>query len=332
MSDHLFSNKNIASSKHSLLALTVAALLAMTGLSACSSPDAASSLANNDTVSVDTIDIDTVKGKVSLAINPAPLVVYDMTLMQDLAALDVAIAGMPSDLPLDNLQSKNQPEPKAVGTVFEPDLEALNAMQPQAILVGSRMAEKYDALSSIAPTLDMTIDTSNICESSKQRLLDLGALLDKSAQAVTLQGNIDSLIDETKAVTKDKGKGLIVMVNGNKMSTYGEKSRYGFVHTVLDIPMADNQIADARHGQPISFEYLQKTNPDWLFVIDRTAAIGEDGIGAKAVLDNPLVAQTNAWSKDQVVYLSPDSYLAFGGYYQWMQDLTTIRDAFTSAK
>ena len=331
MSNHLFSNKNIASSKHSLLALTVAALLAMTGLTACSSPNSSESKVN-DTVSVDTIDIDTVKGKVSLAINPAPLVVYDMTLMQDLAALDVAIAGMPSDLPLDNLQSKNQPEPKAVGTVFEPDLEALNAMQPQAILVGSRMAEKYDALSSIAPTLDMTIDTANIYESSKQRLLDLGALFDKSAQAATLQGNIDSLIDETKAVTKDKGKGLIVMVNGNKMSTYGEKSRYGFVHTVLDIPMADNQIADARHGQPISFEYLQKTNPDWLFVIDRTAAIGEDGIGAKAVLDNPLVAQTNAWSKDQVVYLSPDSYLAFGGYYQWMQDLTTIRDAFTSAK
>ncbi len=349
MSDHLFFNKNIASSKYSLSALTVAALLAMTGLIACSSPNSsesevndtkvennsagtASNIANNNAVSATTIEVHTVKGRVSLPINPAPLVVYDMTLMQDLAALDVAIAGMPGELPLDNLQSKTQPNPEAVGTVFEPDLEALNAMQPQAILVGSRMAEKYDALSSIAPTLDMSIDTANIYESSKQRLLDLGALFDKSAQAATLQGNIDSLIDETKAMTKDKGKGLVVMVNGNKMSAYGEKSRYGFLHTVLDIPMADNQIADARHGQPISFEYLQKVNPDWLFVIDRTAAIGEDGIGAKAVLNNPLVAQTNAWSKDQVVYLSPDSYLAFGGYYQWMQDLTTVKEAFASAK
>ena len=61
-------------------------------------------------------------------------------------------------------------------------------------------------------------------------------------------------------------------------------------------------------------------------------AIGEDGAGAKAVLDNPLVAQTTAWDKDQVVYLSPDSYLAFGGYYQWLQDLTTIKNAFTKAK
>ena len=349
MSITLLPNRSTPFFKRPLLTAMVTALVATISVTGCSSPesndsepadaktenqtaDNASNVANNDAVSVEKITVDTVKGNVDLAMNPSPLVVYDMTLMQDLAALDVAVDGMPSGLKLDNLQSKTQPEPKTVGTVFEPDLEALNAMQPQAILVGSRMAEKYDALSSIAPTLDMTIDTANIYESSKQRLHDLGALFGKSAQAAKLQGNIDGLIDETKTLTKDKGKGLVVMVNGNKLSAYGDKSRYGFIHTVLDIPMADDQIADARHGQPISFEYIQKTNPDWLFVVDRSAAIGEDGAGAKAVLDNPLVAQTNAWSKNQVVYLSPDSYLAFGGYYQWMQDLTTIKEAFANAK
>lgn len=349
MSITLLPNRSTPFFKRPLLTAMVTALVATISVTGCSSPesndsepadaktenqtaDNASNVANNDAVSVEKITVDTVKGNVDLAMNPSPLVVYDMTLMQDLAALDVAVDGMPSGLKLDNLQSKTQPEPKTVGTVFEPDLEALNAMQPQAILVGSRMAEKYDALSSIAPTLDMTIDTANIYESSKQRLHDLGALFGKSAQAAKLQGNIDGLIDETKTLTKDKGKGLVVMVNGNKLSAYGDKSRYGFIHTVLDIPMADDQIADARHGQPISFEYIQKTNTDWLFVVDRSAAIGEDGAGAKAVLDNPLVAQTNAWSNNQVVYLSPDSYLAFGGYYQWMQDLTTIKEAFANAK
>ena len=336
--------------KRPLLAAMMTALIASIGLAGCSSPDsndneitetkaenqtadAASNVAENDNVSVSTIAVDTVNGKVDLAINPSPLVVYDMTLMQDLAALDVAVNGMPSGLHLDNLQSKVHPDPKEVGTVFEPDLEALNAMQPQAILIGSRMAEKYNELSNIAPTLDMSIDTANIYESSKRRLHDLGALFGKSDQAVKLQGNIDALIDETKVLTKaNKGKGLVVMVNGNKLSAYGDKSRYGFIHGVLDIPMADDKITDARHGQPISFEYIQKTNPDWLFVVDRSAAIGEDGAGAKAVLDNPLVAQTTAWSKNQVVYLSPDSYLAFGGYYQWIQDLKTIKNAFAKAK
>ena len=332
--------------KRPLLMMT--ALVTAISMTGCSSPESdaaepgdatatnqtaneSSNVANHDAVSAEKITVNTVKGDVALAINPSPLVVYDMTLMQDLAALDVAIDGAPENLLLDNLHSKTQPEPKAVGTVFEPDLEALNAMQPQAILVGSRMAEKYDELSNIAPTLDMTIDTADIYESSKQRLHDLGALFGKSDQAAKLQQNIDTLIDETKSVTKDKGTGLVVMVNGNKLSAYGDKSRYGFIHNVLEVPMADEQIADASHGQPISFEYIQKVNPDWLFVVDRSAAIGEDGIGAKAVLDNPLVAQSTAWSKQQVVYLSPDSYLAFGGYYQWMQDLTTIKDAFANA-
>ena len=256
--------------KRPLLMMT--ALVTAISVTGCSSPETdtadatatnqtaneSSNVANNDAVSAEKITVNTVKGDVELAMSPSPLVVYDMTLMQDLAALDVAVDGMPGSLLLDNLHSKTQPEPKAVGTVFEPDLEALNAMQPQAILVGSRMAEKYNELSNIAPTLDMSIDTANIYESSKQRLHDLGALFGKSDQAARLQQNIDTLIDETKGVTKDKGTGLVVMVNGNKMSAYGDKSRYGFIHTVLDVPMADKQIADAPHGQPVSFEYIQK--------------------------------------------------------------------------
>lgn len=350
MSLPLFSNRApLPSFKRPLLTAVMTALIATVSVAGCSSPeandsepadaktenptaDAASNVANNEAVSAQNIPVDTVKGTVDLAINPSPLVVYDMSLLQDLAALNVAVDGMPSNLRLDNLHADTQPEPKGVGTVFEPDLEALNAMKPQAILIGSRMAEKYDELANIAPTLDMTIDTANIYESSKQRLHDLGALFGKSDEAAKLQGNIDTLIDETKTVTKDKGTGLVIMVNGNKMSAFGDKSRYGFIHTVLGVPMTDNQIADAAHGQPVSFEYLQKTNPDWLFVIDRSAAIGEDGAGAKAVLDNPLVAQTSAWSKNQVVYLSPDSYLAFGGYYQWIQDLSNIKEAFAAAK
>ena len=350
MSTILFSSHRATPAfKRPLLAALMTALLASISITGCSAPEAhdsesadsspenktadkAENTANNDAVSMSTISVDTVKGSVDLAINPSPLVVYDMTLLQDLAALNVAVDGKPSGLHLNNLQAKTQPDPKEVGTVFEPDLEALNAMQPQAILVGSRMAEKYNALSSIAPTLDMSIDTANIYESSKQRLHDLGALFGKRDQALKLQQDIDGLINETKPLTKNKGNGLVVMVNGNKLSVYGDKSRFGFVHTVLGVPMVDSKIEDAKHGQPVSFEYLQKTNPDWLFVIDRSAAIGEESAGARVVLDNPLVAQTTAWKKSQVVYLSPDSYLAFGGYYQWMQDLTAIKTAFSQAK
>ncbi|HJH09973.1 MAG TPA: siderophore ABC transporter substrate-binding protein [Psychrobacter pasteurii] len=278
------------------------------------------------------VAIDTTRGKVSLPANPNPLAVYDMTLMQDLAALEVPVAGLPDNLHLDSLKAAGAPESQNIGTLFEPDIEALNQMQPKAILIGSRMAEKYDALSKMAPTLDLTLDTENIYESSKQRLADLGKLFNKADKAAQLQQDIDQAIEQAKAASAGKGSGLVVLVNGNKISAYGEKSRFGFLHTVFGIPAADTQIEDGRHGQPVSFEYLQKIDPDWLFVLDRSSAIGEEGVGADAVLDNPLMHQTKAWKNKHIVYLSPDAYLAFGGYYQWLKDAKTVTDALSKAE
>ena len=289
--------------------------------------DGDASAASNDAV----VTIDTIRGDVDLPINPHPIAVYDMTLMQDLAALGVPVDGLPDNLRLDNLKAADTPESKKIGTLFEPDMEALNEMQPKAILVGSRMAEKYDTLSQMAPTLDLTLDTANIYESSKQRLADLGRLFGKADKAQVLQKDIDDAIEKAKTASAGKGNGLVVLVNGNKISTYGADSRFGFIHTVFGIPAADSQIEEARHGQPVSFEYLQKINPDWLFVLDRTSAIGEEGDGADVVLDNPLVHQTTAWKNDNIVYLSPDSYLAFGGYYQWLKDANLVAEKFAQA-
>lgn len=285
-----------------------------------------------DTATVEKVTIDTVNGDIEMMVNPSPIAVYDMTLMQDLAALGVEADGLPAKLHLDNLTIQDAPQAKNIGTLFEPDMEALNELQPQAILIGSRMAEKQDSLKQIAPTLDMTLDTSNMYESSKQRLADLGKLFNKTDKATELQQDIDDAIANAKAASEGKGNALVILVNGNKLSAYGENSRFGFIHNEFGMPMADTNIEEARHGQPVSFEYLQKTDPDWLFVLDRTSAIGEEGEGADVVLDNPLVHQTKAWKNDHIVYLSPDSYLAFGGYYQWLNDANHIADALANTK
>ncbi len=325
------------------LSLGLAAMMAL-GLAACgeskteqstesaqaTQADAQSTQSTETAAPTGDVTIKTATGDVTIAGNPHPLAVYDMTAMQNLAVLGVAVEGMPSELRLTNLKAANTPDSAEIGTVLEPNLEALNALQPKAIIVGSRMAEKAEELGKIGPVLNLTIDTKNAYESTKRQLTDFGKLFGKEAEATTAISDIDAAIAAAKQAAAGKGNGLAIMVNGNKLSAYGDKSRYGFLHTAFGIPMADANIEDARHGQPISFEYLQKVDPDWLFVLDRGAAIGEEGESAEVVLDNPLMHGTKAWKNKQIVYLSPDSYLAFGGYYQWLNDAQIVTDAFNA--
>lgn len=278
----------------------------------------------------------TAEGEKALNKNPTPLAVYDMTALQNLKALGVAVQGMPEitadRLALIDLKADNTPEAANIGTVLEPNLEALNALKPKAVFIGSRMAEKAGELANVAPTYNLTIDTKDLYASSAQQIKDFGQLFDKQAEAAKLQADIDKAISDTKAVMANRGTGLAILINGNKMSAYGKNSRYGFLHTTLGIPMADENIQEARHGQPISFEYIQKVDPDWLFVLDRTAAVGEEGVAAKDFLNNPLMHNTKAYKNNQIVYLSPDSYLAFGGYYQWLKDTKIIQEAAKNSK
>lgn len=325
------------------LSLGLAVMMAL-GLAACgeskteqntesaqaTQADAQSAQSTETAAPTGDVTIKTATGDATIAGNPHPLAVYDMTAMQNLAVLGVAVEGMPSELRLTNLKAANTPDSAEIGTVLEPNLEALNALQPKAIIVGSRMAEKAEELGKIGPVLNLTIDTKNAYESTKQQLTDFGKLFGKEAEATTAISDIDAAIAAAKQAAAGKGNGLAIMVNGNKLSAYGDKSRYGFLHTAFGIPMADANIEDARHGQPISFEYLQKVDPDWLFVLDRGAAIGEEGESAEVVLDNPLMHGTKAWKNKQIVYLSPDSYLAFGGYYQWLNDAQIVTDAFNA--
>ena len=67
-----------------------------------------------------------------------------------------------------------------------------------------------------------------------------------------------------------------------------------------------------------------KAEPDWLIVLDRGAAVGEEGQSAEATLKSPLVEGTNAWKAGHVVYLpAAELYIGGGGYGA----LTTVIDA-----
>ncbi|MDF7676293.1 siderophore ABC transporter substrate-binding protein [Neisseriaceae bacterium ESL0693] len=276
-----------------------------------------------------TTTIHTARGEMTVPLNPAKVAVFDMTSLDDLQALGVPVIGAPKKVLVPYLQQTLETA-NNIGTLFEPDLEALNALKPQLIIVSNRTAPKYDELSSIAPTLDMTDSGQDLIKDGLNLLDSYGKLFQQEPKARALHEQIQKLFTETQDAVKGKGNGLILLVNGGKLSAFGPASRFGWIHNEVGIPAADTQIQAAPHGQSVSFEYVQKVNPDWLFIIDRTSAIGAEGKSAQAVLNNDLVRQTKAWKAGHVVYLSAASYLAAGGVQQMKTDLTNIKAAFTN--
>lgn len=306
-------------------------------LAACGGQDGSASVQAGSAaaeVPAGSVKVQTAHGEAVVPQNPERVAVYDLGAVDTLSKLGVKIG---ASVDSQNLAYLDAPLKDAVkvGTLFEPNYEALNAYNPQLIVIGSRMAKDKvsDELAKLAPTIDMTAQTDNMKESAKARIDAYGRIFGKQAEADALKAEIDKTFADAKAAAQGKGKGLVILVNAGKLSAFGPDSRLGgWIHRDIGVPAADEAIKEGSHGQPVSFEYIKEKNPDWLFVLDRSAAIGEEGQAAREVLNNPLVAQSTAWKKGQVVYLPPETYLAAGGAQELLNAGNLLKDAFSQAK
>jgi iron complex transport system substrate-binding protein len=277
-------------------------------------------------------EIETAKGPVSVGETPQTLAVFDIAAVDTLDSLGVKIAGLPENLYVPEL-ARLKEGAEVVGTIFEPDMEALSALAPDLIILGGRSSPQLAATSRIAQSIDMTMDGDDLFAQAKQRLAAYGALVDKQAEATTLAAELDALLVSTREAVQGKGKALILMTSGPKVTAYGKGSRFGWVHAALELPPAVEDVEAATHGEAISFEFVRDANPDWLIVLDRAAAIGSGEQNAMATLDNELVAETTAWKKKQIIHVpAADFYIAAGGVQSMQRVLETIRDAFSQTQ
>ena len=261
------------------------------------------------------VTIATAQGEATVAAPPAKVVVFDVAAIDTLTALGVTLAGVPDNLYIPSLMANPALKVPTVGTLFEPDLEKLAGIAPDLIVVGSRSAAQKDAVAQIAPAIDMTIGPDLIPE-AEARLATYGTLFGKTAEAEALKAALDEKLAALKAAGEGKGTALIVMTNGAKLAAYGTGSRFGWLHdqTGLAPAIADLK-ADEGHGNVLTHEAIAEANPDWLFVLDRGAAVGEEGQSAEATLKSPLIEGTNAWKNGHVVYLpAAELYIGGGGY------------------
>jgi iron complex transport system substrate-binding protein len=260
------------------------------------------------------ITVEHSQGTLKLAATPKKILVFDVASLDNLDALGVEVAGVPAMKMPPQLEKYGAESYAKIGSMFEPDFEAVNAAEPDLIIVGGRSRAKYADLAKLAPTIDLTTDQKDFIGSTRKNVETLGRVFGKQAEAKAEIAELDAALADVNEAASSAGKGLLLLTTGGKMSAYGPGSRFGVLHSDFGVkPAREDLASETSHGQPISFEFILETNPDWLFVIDRDAAIGRDGQAAAQFLDNDLVNQTTAWKTNQVVYLNGSNWYVVGG-------------------
>ena len=274
----------------------------------------AASLALTAGASAQEITVDHAQGQATLTGVPEKVFTFDIATLDTLNAIGVEVDGIPDASLPDGLSA--YADILKIGSLFEPDYELVNAEQPDVIFVAGRSSSVYPQLSEIAPTVDLSVDWTDFPTTIKQRSETLGEIFGKEAEIADLIAEVDANMAAVQAQAPSIGNALFISVSGGRVSAFGPGSRFGWIHDDLGVVPVIEDVEEATHGEAVSFEFLLETDPDWLFVLDRDAAVGAADAGQPAaqVLDNEIVHEMKAWQNDQVVYVDPvNFYIVNGG-------------------
>ncbi|MGJ9459489.1 siderophore ABC transporter substrate-binding protein [Oceanobacillus sp. CF4.6] len=282
-------------------------------IAACGSEDEETNAGEN-TESNETVTVSHELGETEVPKNPENIVVFDFGILDTLDQIGVDVAGVPQSGTIPAyLEKYASDDYENIGSLKEPDFEKIAEINPDIIIISARQAALYEQLEEIAPTIHLGVDTTNYMDSFKQNMSVVGEIFDAQEDIDTeLEAIDESIAAVNEKATKADKKALIILANDDKISAYGPNSRFGLIHDVFGVPPVDESIEASTHGMNVSFEYVMEENPELLYVVDRTAAVGGD-TSAQQLVENPLVENTKAYENDNIIYLNPDYWYLSGG-------------------
>lgn len=312
--------------KSNYLKLTVAmlAIFALV-LSACSNSNnkpASSSQSEKPS----TVEITDAHGTVTVPVNPKNVISLDSRTFETLADWGIKLAAAPKDvMPADSPYVKDD-SVQNIGNHREPNLEILAAADPELVIIGQRFASYYEEIKKLVPNatvIDLNFDVSekaatpgeNLINGLKDSTISLGKIFDKNEEAKQLIADFDKALEDAKSAYNGTDKVMSVIVSGGNIGFSAPHSGrvWGPMYEIFGwVPALEVGGSSSDHqGDEVSVEAIAQSNPDWLFVLDRDAAVSSttDAVPAQDVIDNsPALQKVTAVSKGQIVYAPNDTY------------------------
>ena len=288
------------------------------------------SLAGQAMAQTDQVTVQHAKGQATVKTQPAKTVVFDLPTLDIMQVLGVQAAGVPKAHFPDSLSAYNADSMPKVGTLFEPDHNAVKEVSPELIIVGGRSRAKFDDMAKLAPTLDLSVDTQAPLKSIERNTQTLAAIYNKEPEAQAALKKLNDAVAGLQAKAATAGNAMLILAVGEKTSTFGPGSRFGMIYDVFGfVPNDAVKNLSAKDRHPVKLDDIAKANPDWLFVIDRNAATGKQGKPTRQLLENSVIGDTAAAKNNRIVYLDPYNWYIMGsaGLTSMQQNIDQIAAA-----
>lgn len=315
-------------------AIMAAAVLMMT---ACSSPSSTTTGTTETTETAETtaavtskedltVEINDIHGPVTVPVNPQKVISLDNRTYETLSDWGIELVAapkgvMPADSPYVTDESVLD-----IGNHREPNLEIIAAADPDLVIIGQRFASYYEEIKKLVPNaavIDLNFDVSeeadkpgeNLVNGLKDSTVALGKIFDKNKEAEQLTTDFDQAIEAVKSAYNGTDTIMSVVVSGGNIGFSAPHSGrvWGPMYEVFGwVPALeiDNTTSD-HQGDDISVEAIAQSNPDWIFVLDRDAAVSSvtDAVPAQDVIDqSPALQNVTAVSEGHIVYAPADTY------------------------
>lgn len=300
-----------------LLKSVALALVLMTSL--CVFALSATAESQPETVTISTFNANREVVELAVPFNPQRVAVMDLAAldMLDNFGLSDRVVGVSKGSTIDYLQSYVSDDAILnLGTIKEADLEAVMSSEPDVIFIGGRLAAQYDTLSGIAPVVYLGVDPAiGTVESVRQNAYTIASIFGVTNLVDEKMAGFDARI--TALAEKSKGKtALIGLCTAGGFNVLGNDGRCSIIGVEVGYDNLAAVDVTSTHGNETSFELVLSLNPDYVFVMDRDAAIGAEGAQlAKEIMENELVQKSAAYQNGNIVYLASPAvwYTAEGG-------------------
>lgn len=305
--------------RRSFIAVAAALALALSGCGTnTDATDDTAEQTTTDTITITSLDANGEETELEVPYDPDAVATLDMAALDIIDSIGMSdrVVGTASTT-LDYLQDYVDDENVAdLGTIKEADLEAVAAAAPDIIFIGGRLSESYDDLSEIAPVVYLATDTDlGVVESTRQNAQTIASIFGLEDEVDTLMDDYETRIEALQQIAEGH-TALVGMYTSGSLNVLGDDARCSLIGNEVGFTNLAADEVTSTHGNEVSFETIVEEDPEYIFVLNRDAAIGSDGADqAQETVENELTEETTAYQNGNIIYLDNPAvwYTAEGG-------------------